>query len=376
MARESLRAADVSSSARSAAHASSFEAFRARSRFPALDGLRAFSILAVLWHHTARGAGGFPLSDNGFLGVDMFFVLSGFLIVTLILRERRGRGEFSLRRFYARRTLRIFPIYYLVLLLILLFVTCVHPSSRMRAPFLAEFPYHVTYTTNWIRSSTFLAIAWSLATEEQFYVLWPPIEKWLPRASVALLVAIVLLNQLVNFGVLDAFLARKFGLEHAEYAILQITFTPICLGVLIAHVLDHPIGFERLRGVVSHRAAPWLVLATMLAAGNVRGDLSGWPRLVIQLSMTLFLAACVIDEDHPLARILALPIVRRIGAISYGMYLYHHLMRHGAEALLARLHMASPLWLFGITSLLTIAVAEASFRWIETPIANLKRRLS
>src|SRR5436189_6393893 len=81
---------------------SPFETFRARSRFAALDGIRACSILAVIWHHTAAGLGAVPISSNGFLGVDMFFVLSGFLIVTLILRERDGTGAISLRRFYAR----------------------------------------------------------------------------------------------------------------------------------------------------------------------------------------------------------------------------------------------------------------------------------
>ena len=145
--------------------------------------------------------------------------------------------------------------------------------------------------------------------------------------------------------------------------------------MLLAHVLDHPIGHERIRRVVSPRFAPWILLALMLGASNLPGDLSGWPRLVIQISMTLFLAACVIDEEHPLARFLALPLVRRIGAISYGMYLYHHLARHGASALLSRLHATSPLWLFGLTSLLTIAVAELSFRCIESPLANLKQRL-
>jgi peptidoglycan/LPS O-acetylase OafA/YrhL len=372
LARESLSAAGVPSSA----HSPSFEAFRARARFPALDGIRAFSILAVLWHHTARGTGGIPLSDNGFLGVDMFFVLSGFLIVTLILRERRVRGDLSLHRFYARRTLRIFPIYYLVLFLVLASVTLLRPSSEMRAPFLAELPYHLTYTTNWIQSSTFLAIAWSLATEEQFYLLWPPVEKWLPRASVVVLLAVVVVNQLVNFGLLDAFLERSMGLARADYAILQVTFTPICLGVLLAHVLDHPIGFARLERALSHPCMPWVLLALLLAASNVSGDLSGAPRLAIQISMALFLAACVLEEGHPLARFLALPLVRRIGAISYGMYLYHHLVRHGASALLARIHVISPLALFGLTTLLTIAVAEASFRCIETPISNLKKRLS
>jgi peptidoglycan/LPS O-acetylase OafA/YrhL len=358
----------------SATDGAAFAAFQARRHFSALDGIRAFSILAVIWHHTAAGLGGIPLSSNGFLGVDMFFVLSGFLIVTLILRERQRTGSVSLRAFYARRSLRIFPIYYLVLACMLVLVTVVRPGSSMRAPFLEELPFHLTYTTNWIQSSTFLAIAWSLAAEEQFYVFWPPVEKFLPRASVLVLLAVLAVNQLVNFQLIDGFLESRLGLVHAEYAILQVTFTPICLGVLLAHLLHRPAGFVRLRGVLSGRLTPWILLVALAAACNVPGDISGAPRLLIQVAMTLFLAACVLDEEQLLARLLARPLVRRIGVISYGMYLYHHFARHGAVGLLDAAGLESPLALFVSCTLLTLFVAELSFRWIETPISRLRKR--
>jgi peptidoglycan/LPS O-acetylase OafA/YrhL len=364
------------SSPDSTTEASPFDSFRARRHFSALDGIRAFSILAVVWHHTAAGLGGIALSSNGFLGVDMFFVLSGFLIVTLILREREHTGAISLRRFYARRTLRIFPIYYLVLGCVLVFVTVVHPASEMRAPFLRELPFHLTYTTNWIRSSTFLAIAWSLATEEQFYLLWPPVEKFLPRASIVVVLAIIALNQLVNFQVCDGFLEKQFGMRHADFAILQVTFTPICLGVLLAHILNHRAGFGRLRGFLANKSSPWLVLVALLVACNTEGDISGLPRLVIQVSMTLLLAACVLDEGHVVSRLLSWRVLGRIGTISYGMYLYHHFARHAAEVILRASGVASPLALFLVCTALTIAVAELSFRWIETPLSNLKRKFS
>jgi peptidoglycan/LPS O-acetylase OafA/YrhL len=348
--------------------------FRAQSRFTALDGLRGISILAVIWHHTAAGLGGIPLSDNGFLGVDMFFVLSGFLIVTLILRERARTGTVSLERFYVRRTLRIFPIYYLVLGGVLLFVTVVSPGSPMRVPFLAELPFHLTYTSNWIHSATLFAIAWSLATEEQFYLLWPPIERFLPRVSVALVLAFVLLNQLVNFGVFDGVLVREFGVRRDEFAILQVTFTPICLGVLLAHVLHRPTGFAFAWKLLAHAAAPWILLTVLVVECNTAGDLAGLPRLVIQLAMTLFLATCVLAEDHALSRALSARGLRRIGAISYGMYLYHPFARHFAQALLDAAGITAALALFCGCSLLTIALAELSFRWIEAPLTGWKRR--
>ncbi len=347
--------------------------FRARTRFAALDGLRALSILAVLWHHTAAGLGALPASHNGFLGVDMFFVLSGFLIVTLLVRERERTGAISLRGFYARRVLRIFPIYYLVLGAVLLFVTVVRPGSSMRAPFLAELPFHLTYTSNWFQTSTFLAITWSLAAEEQFYLLWPPIEKFFARWVGALLLGVLVLNQLLNFGLLDRILANSFGMHPADYAILQITFTPICLGVVLAHGLADARVFARMHAVLARPWAPWLLLAVLAALVNVPGSLSGLPRLSIQVAMTLLLAACVLEEKHVLARLLARPALVRIGVISYGMYLYHPFARHGAQAVERALGVASPLLLFVLCTLLTLVLAEVSFRLLERPLSGLRR---
>src|SRR5215831_19037330 len=86
--------------------------------FGSLDGLRALAILGVIWHHSASALPGWPITARGFLGVDLFFVISGFLIVTLLLRERRRTATISLRKFYVRRFLRIFPPYYGLLALV------------------------------------------------------------------------------------------------------------------------------------------------------------------------------------------------------------------------------------------------------------------
>jgi peptidoglycan/LPS O-acetylase OafA/YrhL len=89
-----------------------FLAYRRRPEFLSLDGLRCLSILAVVWHHSLTAPASGRLLNLGFLGVDLFFVISGFLIVTLLLRERFLSGTISLEKFYLRRTLRIFPLYY------------------------------------------------------------------------------------------------------------------------------------------------------------------------------------------------------------------------------------------------------------------------
>jgi peptidoglycan/LPS O-acetylase OafA/YrhL len=92
-------------------------AFRANNRFGSLDGLRALSVVAVIWHHSGGGMVASEWAQHGHHGVTLFFAISGFLITTLLLRERDRHGAIDLRAFYVRRALRIFPLYYAVLLI-------------------------------------------------------------------------------------------------------------------------------------------------------------------------------------------------------------------------------------------------------------------
>ncbi len=197
------------------------------SRMLGLDGIRAMAVIGVVWHHAHPGFGALPMSRNGFLGVDAFFVLSGFLITVLLLREQAAHGSISLRQFYVRRALRIFPLYYAVLALLALYFLTVKHSTQGQA-FLQALPYHLTFLSNWVPVDSLMAITWSLSSEEQFYLLWPPLLVWLGvRRALPLLIGFLLLNQAVNFGWLDAvFAGNGVALSHLE--ILQTTSRPSC----------------------------------------------------------------------------------------------------------------------------------------------------
>ncbi|MCC7407913.1 MAG: acyltransferase, partial [Phycisphaeraceae bacterium] len=241
--------------------------------------------------------------------------------------------------------------------------------------FWKSLPYLVTYTSNWIADASILAIAWSLATEEQFYIFWPPVERFLRKWAVAVMVAFVAVNQVVNFGLLDGLIFEKWGWP--DTPVWQITFTPICLGVLLAHVLHGPRGFAWVWRVAGHRAAAPVLLAMLITVCALPlHDISGLPRLGIHLLITWLLAACVIREDHLLAGPLQWRIVVRIGVVSYGMYLYHMFARHGADALLGRVGIESQLALFPVTLALTYLVSEVSYRTLEAFFLNLKSRFS
>lgn len=357
------------------ASAGLYDAFAQKRYFGSLDGFRALSILAVIWHHTGGDivSNALPMLKVGFLGVDMFFVISGFLIVTLLLRERQRTGDISLKGFYIRRTLRIFPVYYAIMAALAALFLFVRSGSDMATAFWRELPFYLTYTSNWTHVAVF-AVAWSLACEEQFYLMYPPIEKFMRRWAVPVIIAFIGLNQLVNFGLLDSFFVSVLGT--AELEVLQATFTPICLGVLVAHICFYRHSFEKLAPLVQHPAMPLVYGGLLLTLLNVPlADISGLPRLIAQLLMTLLLLSCVVREDHYLDRPLRSFMFKRIGMVSYGMYLYHMFVREAMSRALPEHLFQNALIRFVGCLLVTWVIAEVSFKLVESPILAYKDRL-
>ncbi len=353
---------------------SDYAAYRARRTFGSLDGFRCVSILAVIWHHSRGDMNLGRVGTRGFLGVDMFFVLSGFLIVTLLLRERDRNAEISLKAFYARRTLRIMPLYYGVVIGTALLSMVFRPDGETWQSMRHSLPYLLTYTTNWFVVGNLLDITWSLSAEEQFYLLWPPIQKFVPR-PLWVLFGLLILSQLVHFGLLDGALASLGAGPNDLRMLRETTFTPILLGVLLAHILHTRRGFEGVSRALGHRMTSlWLTVALVVALVLMPEDLRGWPRLTIHLLMMGLLASAVVREDHLLAPLMRRPVVVRIGVLSYGMYLLHVFVVHFTDRLAER-GLPDP-FLFPLAALGTIAVAELSYRFYETPFLRLKARFA
>jgi peptidoglycan/LPS O-acetylase OafA/YrhL len=336
--------------------------------FGSLDGLRALSVLAVVWHHTA-GTGRTGLAGRGSLGVEFFFAISGFLITTLLLRERDRYGRISLRDFYARRTLRIFPLYYATLAL---YVGLTLATSRRSTPsgqaFLADLPAFLTYTSNWFVGSgdavTFY-FAWSLATEEQFYLFWPPLLVLLmtvARGRFAVPV-VALLALLAVDAVVTALTAEPRGLP---VVVLVSLATPILAGAALAVVLHAPAGFRAVAPALGWRWTPLVLLLLVLVLAPVDDGL-----VLVGLVMSLVVASCCVREDHVLAPLLRWAPLRWTGVISYGVYLLHQLAANLVEAGLGL--DEGPL-LFVATVPVTLLAAWLSYRFFETPVLRYKRR--
>lgn len=357
-------------------------------RFACLDGLRALSILAVVWHHC--GAVSLELTGlrRGFLGVDVFFAISGFLIVTLLLRERDRHGVINLRGFYARRSLRIFPVYYAFLLGITAVYVVLKPNDPTTDDILASLPAALLYVSNVVViPAGLLHVTWSLATEEQFYLLWAPAEKYLKRLGVYLLLAtVIVLSLAVNFGAFDGWIGAVYGTDEQGRpnlpSVLGTTLLPIALGVVLAHLLHAPRGFAAIRTVAGFAGAPAVyVLGVVAAIFLVPGDIRGFTRPLLQLGMVLALAALLLRDSGPVGRFLRFAPLARIGLVSYGIYLFHKPVIVGVEAVFAKLGVPGRLdGLVGVFLLTLVAalgtwvVSELSFRYFETPFLKLKKR--
>ena len=347
-------------------------AFRAQAVFGSLDGIRAISILAVIWHHARDLTADNSVFSRGFLGVDLFFVVSGFLIPTLLLRERERFGHVSLRGFYWRRFLRIFPPYYLALGLYAAASVSVGARSSVAAAFWQELPYYLTYTSNWIHAEVY-GISWSLACEEQFYLVVPPLLLLLKTPTfLAAVVGFLVLNQACNFGVFDSWISAAHpGALSLE--ILQTTFTPIIMGVLLAFVMHSPQAFARVERVL---VAGWFAPLTAALLGILvalpNSDISGTHRLAIHVVMTLVIAGCVASERNGLARVLRWAPLRRLGRLSYAIYLYHMIGLDLATRIVTALDVEATAVRVLATLVISWLMAEGSFALVERPLSKFR----
>ncbi len=345
-----------------------FAAFQGTRFFGALDGLRCLSILMVIWHHAGGQRPG--MLGRGQLGVALFFAISGFLITTLLLREREARGQISLRGFYYRRTLRIFPLYYAVIAAYTVLVALVEKGSQPGQEFVRNLPYFLSYTSNWFvelepSERVILYFAWSLATEEQFYLVWPGVVRYMrPFAGPAAFMVTLLA---IDVGLE---LAAAAGMVDGELLVVRIATSvaaPICLGCLGATLVHRPRGFALAwRWIGARWCAPAAAAATI---ASLALDV---PMMARYLAMSWLVLAVCIREDHALAPVLGNRVVRHVGTISYGMYLLHMLALNAAARVVPA---GSDLALFAATAGLSVILATLSFRYLERPFLRLKRRV-
>ena len=368
-------------------------------RISTLDGVRGLAILAVLIDHSAIWITPTSTLDrvvqaftgSGWQGVDLFFVLSGFLITGILLDAKGGQHYF--KNFYARRVLRIFPVYYLTIALVLLlsFVPIVeHHFPDAATEIRRVQPWYWTYTTNFLIVAHGWAAApmrsthlWSLAVEEQFYLIWPALvllvdRRVLTRICIGLLIACPILR-------IALFLS---GAPVRDLVVLTPTrLDTLAFGALLAIAARSQGGLIRWRRPLGWVASVCILLLASTLAFRPRIANESPEIATIGLSLIAIVAGALVvfattTPQGTLAdRFLAHPALRAVGRYSYAMYIFHFPI----VGLLHARHLSPddmPTWLgshipaqIGFTALcfaISYAVAFASWHLFEQPILRLK----
>ncbi len=357
-----------------------------------LDGLRFLAVGLVLWDHWTPEPHFLPF---GKLGVNLFFVLSGFLIARILMSSRdklfgqsNGLGQY-MKKFYIRRTLRIFPIYYLSLAVLWLFND---PSVRGKEL------WQILYASNIYIAlkKTWLGVTdhfWSLAVEEQFYIFFPILIFFIPRRFLV-----------PFFGVLIgvSLLLRTYFFITGQpwfisYVSMPTALDAFGLGAIMAYIqLYHRVTFQ---SIFNNRLYLWISLAALavvfywsaqITQSGVDQDhnlsINIWERFFASVFFMFLLGGAIVGYKGWFKWVLENPVSNYLGKISYGLYVYHNFVynhyhspaNHPVVRLLGKLnrsiegfqqmHVAQFLILF----LLTTIVASISWHLIEKPINDLK----
>jgi peptidoglycan/LPS O-acetylase OafA/YrhL len=334
-----------------------------KGRIPGLDGLRAVSILLVLAAH-ALGTKHLPYWPRshmlGDAGVRTFFVISGFLITTLLLRERAKTGGISLAGFYVRRVFRIFPAFYTYLGVIAILVAIGWIAVPTR-----DLIFAATYTMNFHADRAWwVGHLWSLAVEEQFYLLWPAALVALGNrgALIFALVAIAIAPAL-RLGTLHYWPAQIGLIDQA----FPFVFDAIATGCVLAMIRDR---LEANRLYMRFLASPAFVIVPIAALGflSVSGlDFNFGPGFTVgNVLIAVTIHRCVRFPDLLATRLLERQPLVWIGGLSYSLYLWQQIFinRHADEWFNA----------FPANIACAFAVATCSYYLVEQPILSWRAR--
>ncbi|WP_179872994.1 acyltransferase family protein [Microcella indica] len=358
-------------------------------RLPGLDGLRALAIVLVLAYHLFPG-----LAPGGFLGVDVFLVVSGYLITTLLIEEHARSGRIALRRFWARRARRLLPA------LVLVVAVSAGLAALMGGDVLVGIGWQLvgalTFSYNWFSIATgadyltqtspeLLRHLWSLAVEEQFYLLWP----------VALLALLAIARPGIRIAVVSALAA-------ASAAAMALVAGDPALDTAAASAayfstLTHGFGLaagaalallrsQRARGGDGPARARLLTDALGVLAGlglvglslvlTIDGAATYRGGLVVAVALTLAVIAAADRPQSRLVSVLDAPLPRWVGERSYGLYLWHWPLIVLLGARLTELDRASlgETWLLGVIALAgSVLLAAGSYRLVESPFRRAPR---
>lgn len=340
---------------------------------PAFDGLRAIAVALVMCNHLDFNLMG------GWIGVDLFFVLSGFLITTLLLQEWQETGTIRLGAFYVRRSLRLWPAL-IALLVVMVLVTMFFAPSSERPSLWRQIATASTYTTNlawstgWIQfRETPLAHTWSLAIEEQFYLIWPPLLMLLLRARIGWRALLAFIGTVAVVAAAWTWILAPHTALWARVWVAPETRLPTLLAGCGLGVLatSGRLPLPSRAGQRAAAAATGFLAICVIYADRDSSRSSVTVGIFVTLAATMIIGHLVADPEGKIARVVSARLLVWLGRRSYGLYLWHLPVFYGV-AHLAPSHHSIVLMLLQVGS--SVAVAIVSYTVIETPFLRLKYR--
>lgn len=344
---------------------------------PGLDGVRGLAIALVLATHSWY-LWPSDLFNGGFEGVDLFFVLSGFLITSLLLEEHMRVGRISLRSFYRRRALRLFPALYLMLAVALFASRTIHPvaSSYSVGEELGAVGATVAYVYNWIYpfvphfTGWGFDQVWSLGVEEQFYLFWPllliVLLRWRPRwvGIVALTIG------LVSFaGGAGVWLLTQN--RNDVYYPTTSRLIGLMIGAAIAWALHRGLRLGRWATPLA-MAGLGFILWLLRYGSVVDGWLYLWGGAVLSIACAALVVGCL-EPGQPLARVFSFGPARYLGRVSYSLYLWHYL---AISIVVAVLPKVAPDGKVAVAYGAALAISVGCYHLVERPFVRLAHRQS
>lgn len=333
-------------------------------RVPQLDSVRGLAVLVVLLHNTDKYQYTGFLARNGWMGVDLFFVLSGFLITGILLETKETEGYF--RKFYARRCLRIWPLYYCALLFMFVVVPVLRPSEAHRIfeprsmPWWSYFVYLQNFLVPAITGATgLLGVTWSLAVEEQFYAVWPIVVRYCSEVQLrTFIIALICGSPILRF-----FLLRLgFNVYPNTFCRLDGLMAGALLALAFRSKTFSPEAYVRPAWIALLIASP----LALITAHRVEWAVYSFTALA-SVSF-VYLALC--SNHRWLQAIMGNRFLIYTGTISYAIYLLEKIPTDAAMSLHFNGH---PALLLLLTAAATYGLAMLSWKFLEKPFLRLKR---